>query len=68
MCGEHIRQTLNAFDVYVNIFHIDGLVQGGRNSISNALEFFLSCTDPSICTLYAILPTYKYHNIVNYDC
>ena len=28
--------------------HIDGLVQERRNSIANALEFSLSCTNPSI--------------------
>ena len=29
--------------------NIDGLVQERRNSIANALELHLSCTDPSIC-------------------
>ena len=29
--------------------NIDGLVQGRRNSIANALELRLSCTNPSIC-------------------
>ena len=28
--------------------HIDGLVQERRNSIANALELHLSCTNPSI--------------------
>ena len=28
--------------------YIDGLVQGGCNSIANALELRLSCTNPSI--------------------
>ena len=30
------------------ILHIDGLVQERRNSIANALELRLSCTNPSI--------------------
>ena len=29
-------------------FNIDGLVQERRNSIANALELRLSCTNPSI--------------------
>ena len=29
--------------------YIDGLVQERRNSIANALELRLSCTNPSIC-------------------
>ena len=28
--------------------HLDGLLQDRRNSIANALELRLSCTDPSI--------------------
>ena len=31
-------------------FHLDGLVQEGRNSIANALEPSTSCTTPSIWT------------------
>ena len=31
-------------------FHIDGLVQERHNSIANALEMRLSCTNPSIYT------------------
>ena len=31
------------------IYYIDGLVQERRNSIANALELCLSCTNPSIC-------------------
>ena len=35
--------------VYYNmILHIDGLVQEKRNSIADALELHLSCTNPSI--------------------
>ena len=30
--------------------YIDGLVQERRNSIANALELHLSCTNPSICS------------------
>ena len=37
--------------------HIDGLVQEKLNSTANALELWLSCTDPSI---------YK-PNVVKYD-
>ena len=39
-----------AFTVYVQYDdnHFDGLVQERRNSIANALELRLSCTDPSI--------------------
>ena len=32
-----------------HLVHIDGLVQERRNSIANALELLLSCTNPSIC-------------------
>ena len=31
--------------------HIDGLVQERRNSIANALDLCLSCTDPLICMI-----------------
>ena len=31
-----------------NNYNIDGLVQERRNSIANALELRLSCTNPSI--------------------
>ena len=30
-------------------FHINGLMQERHNSIANALELCLSCTNPSIC-------------------
>ena len=30
-------------------FYFDGLVQERPNSIANALELCLSCTNPSIC-------------------
>ena len=33
-------------------FHIDGLVQERRNSIANALDLRLSCTDPCTCFLW----------------
>ena len=32
----------------MNYEHIDGLIQERRNSIANALELSLSCTNPSI--------------------
>ena len=41
--------------------HIDGLVQERRNSIANALELLLSCTNPSI---YGI----KIWNVITYPC
>ena len=34
--------------------HSDGLVHERRNSIANALELRLSCTNPSICIAYLI--------------
>ena len=34
---------------------IDGLVQDGRNSIANALELSLSCTNPSIWYVIQIM-------------
>ena len=36
------------------IFHIDGLVQERRNSIANALELRLSCTNPSISCRHSL--------------
>ena len=36
-------------------FHIDGLVQERCNSIANALEVRLSCTNPSIWLPYLAL-------------
>ena len=39
--------------------HFDGLVQESYNSIANALELRLSCTNPSICyILYVPVPVY----------
>ena len=35
-------------DEFIKNFDIDGLVQDRRNSIANALELRLSCTNPSI--------------------
>ena len=32
-----------------NTAHIDGLVQERRNTIANALQLRLSCTNPSVC-------------------
>ena len=34
--------------------HLNGLVQESRNSIANALELRLSCTNPSMCTCISI--------------
>ena len=33
----------------LSFYEVDGLVQERRNSISNALELRLSCTNPSKC-------------------
>ena len=38
-----------------HITHIDGLVQERRNSIADALELCLSCTNPSICNVHITL-------------
>ena len=38
--------------------HINGLVQDRRNSITNALELRLSCTNPSISKLAPVPPLY----------
>ena len=35
--------------------HIDGLMQKGRNPISNTLELLLFCITPSMYTLYVIM-------------
>ena len=44
------------FKYYVFVYaNIDGLVQDRRNTIANALELRLSCTDPSILS-------FCYHN------
>ena len=43
--------TIFLYYCMVNV-HIDGLVQARRNSIANALELRLSCTNPSV---YAIV-------------
>ena len=34
---------------YVGLGHIDGLVQERLNSLANALELCLSCTNPLMC-------------------
>ena len=40
--------TINAYSNHDLRLYIDGLVQDKRNSIANALELRLSCTNPSI--------------------
>ena len=40
------------------IYHFDGLVQERRNSIANALELRLSCTNPSTCAAVHIQVAY----------
>ena len=42
------------------IHHINGLVQKRRNSIANALELCLSCTNPSIFELHLLQVFYWY--------
>ena len=42
------RSILNLF---IPLYDINGLVQERRNSIANALELRLSCTNPSICSI-----------------
>ena len=41
----------------IHPLHIDGLVQERCNSIANALELHLSCTNPSICCCCFSAPT-----------
>ena len=41
------RRLCNTKRHFLMLGHIDGLVQGRRNSIANALELRLSCTNPS---------------------
>ena len=36
-------------DVIMSEAYIDGLVQERRNSIADAMELRLSCTNPSMC-------------------
>ena len=51
-CGYWYGNTLKI--IYI---HIDGLVQERRNSIANARELRLSCTNPSICWNVFFPPT-----------
>ena len=39
----------NSLKFYIEYIYIDGLVQERRNSIANALELRISCSNPSIC-------------------
>ena len=41
----------NHVHIWCETLYIDGLVQERCNSIANALELRLSCTDPSTCTV-----------------
>ena len=50
-CSSSIEATLKNMSKYITRIHaeyINGLVQERRNSIANALELRLSCTNPSI--------------------
>ena len=45
----------------INLIHnVDGLGQKRRNSIANALELRLFCTDPSMCIQSLHLENYYY--------
>ena len=49
---DHTQQLpCKSANVTISLYHIDGWVQQRRNSITNALELRLSCTNPSILTL-----------------
>ena len=48
LCGLNMNVTSRMFGCMCVISYIDGLVQGIRNSVANALELRLSCTNPSI--------------------
>ena len=43
---------------YIDLYEIDGLVQKRPNSIANALELRLSCTNPLNLTLQMSVPSY----------
>ena len=47
-------------------FHIDGLIQERCNSIANALELHLYCTNPSICRVVIRSPFIKTRH--SYNC
>ena len=53
ICKCHLYPTLVIVSRYVassyERLHIDGLVEGRRNSSANALELRLSCTNPLTC-------------------
>ena len=54
-CSVSISIKLFAVTMLRNTsLHINGLVQGRRNSIANTLEFSLSCTNPSLYTGHAV--------------
>ena len=48
--------------------HIDGLMQGSRNSIANALELRFSSINPSICIVYMYVYIYIWLTIVLLNC
>ena len=49
-CTRTMTCVENLKYIYIYIY-LDGLVQERRNSIANALELRLSCTNPSLCSL-----------------
>ena len=46
------RQSFMCWPVGISRSHVDGLVQERHNSIANAMELHLSCTNPSMCGAY----------------
>ena len=53
--------TMNCMGVHeLNLYHINWLVQERRNSIANALELRLSCTNPSICSCIAFIKIHPF--------
>ena len=66
--------TLHATSHYLNwcsqdlYCHIDGLVQERRNSIANALELHLSCTNPWISGQVATIPPLCVQGMVGLLC
>ena len=48
--GSSLIMNLNKLQInFISFYEIDGLVQERRNSIANAMELRLSCTNPSKC-------------------
>ena len=57
MVGYGPGELMNLISLFIYLFqyflgYINGLVQKRRNSIANALELHLSCTNPAISTAW----------------